>query len=409
MLPELMAAMAAAGDEIKKGPDKVVQLLHHNDADGLTAGAIVTRAFERAGFAVDRYCLEKPYPAVLEKVFRPSDRLIVFADFAGRMAPLISGLNQGRNLVVILDHHKAEPVADKRILNLNPELYGLSGDRDMAAATTAYLFAHTLDPANTDLAPLAVIGAVGDGFFVDGRLAGPNRAVALEAARQGAIEIKPQIDGEQYVYHSVGGAWACEQLSTHLETLGAAGYYQDGPEMGIRVLLTGIDADIGQVLTDLEALQAELFAKEVDRLKNGSLQETEHIQWFHVEDRFAPMGVKTIGAFCERYKERSPFQPRKFTAGFQIIPNEVPGFGPVDLNQVKISMRVSKYLQGQIQAGRVPGLDVFLPAATRRLGGVSDGCHSLAAATTIDIGQEETLVATMEEILETGFPKAGIS
>lgn len=399
MLPELMAAMAAAVGEIKKWPDRDVQLLHHNDADGLSAGAIVTRAFERAGFAVDRYCLEKPYPAVLEKVFSQIDRLIVFADFAGRVAPLISELNQGRNLVVILDHHKAAPVADNSILNLNPELYGLTGDRDMSAATTAYFFAHTLNPSNEDLAPLAVIGAVGDGFFMDGALAGPNRMVALEAARQGAIEIKPHNTGEKYVYHSDRGSLASELLSTYLDTLGAAGYYRNGPEMGIRAVLAGIDPEIELALAELKSLQAELFANEFERLKNGGLQETKHIQWFHVEDRFAPMGVKTIGAFCERYKQQDPFKSGKFTAGFQFIPDEVPGFGPVAMNQVKISMRVSEYLQGEIRAGRIPGLDAFLPAATERIGGYADACHSLAAATTVAVGHETALIHAMEEVL----------
>ena len=44
-----------------------VQIFHHNDSDGLSSGAILTRAFERAGFEVHRFCLEKPYPALLQK------------------------------------------------------------------------------------------------------------------------------------------------------------------------------------------------------------------------------------------------------------------------------------------------------------------------------------------------------
>lgn len=403
MLPDLKTAMAAAADEIRTRPDRTVQLLHHNDADGLTAGAILTRAFERAGFSIDRHCLEKPYPAVLEQVFRQADRLIVFADFAGRIAPLISDLNQNRNLIVIIDHHKAAPVADDSILNLNPELHGLAGDRDMSAATTAYLFAHTLDPSNSDLAPLGVIGAVGDGFFVDGTLAGPNRMVALEAERQGAIEIKHDHAGERYVYYSDQGALACELLSTYLDTLGAAGYYRNGPEMGIRAVLEGIDPETEKMLVELQALQAELFANEIEMLMDGGLQETEHIQWFHVEDRFSPMGVKTIGSFCELFKNRAPFKAGKYIAGFQLIPNHIPGFGDMSIEQVKVSMRVSSQMHSEIRAARIPGLDAFLPEATIKVGGFSDACHSLAAATTIDIGQDEALIAAMEQILAAGL------
>jgi len=403
MLPELMTAMAAAADHIRKWPGKTVQLLHHNDADGLTAGAILIRAFERAGFAVERYCLEKPYPVVLEKVFKQTDRLIVFADFAGRIAPLISDLNQSRNLVVILDHHKAAPVEDDRILNLNPELYGLAGDRDVSASTTAYLFAYAFDPSNADLAPLAVIGAVGDGFYVNGVLAGPNRMVALEAERQGTLEIMPNRNGEKYVYHSPGGVLACELFSTYLDTLGAAGYYRNGPEVGIRAVLVGLDPKTERMLDGLKALQDELFDKEAERLLNGGLQETEHIQWFHVENRFEPMGVKMIGVFCEKFKDRLPFSPGKFVAGFQTIPANIPGFGKIPMDQVKISMRVSAALRRKIRSGQAPGLYTLLPVATGCIGGFADACHSLAAATTIGVGKEAALIQAMETMLSDYF------
>ena len=46
------------------------------------------------------------------------------------------------------------------------------------------------------------------------------------------------------------------------------------------------------------------------------------------------------------------------------------------------------------------GLDVLLPEATNKLGGFSDACHTLTAATTVAIGQEEQLILEMERILQ---------
>ena len=46
------------------------------------------------------------------------------------------------------------------------------------------------------------------------------------------------------------------------------------------------------------------------------------------------------------------------------------------------------------------GLDILLPEATHTLGGFSDACHSLTAATTVAIGKEEALIKQMEQILE---------
>jgi len=396
---QLIKAMENAIAKVKQWPDKRVQLFHHNDSDGLTSGAILTRTFERAGFAVERFCMEKPYPAALEKVFEQENRLVVFTDFAGRIAPFISDLNQSRNLVLVLDHHKASPATDPMVHNLDPELFGLKGDRDITASVTCYLFARTFDPANTDLASIAAIGAVGDGFFVDGCLANQNREVALETVRQGFFEIRPHDTGESYIYLSPDGPVPCEEMGAYLDTLGAAGYYKKGPDMGIRVCLEGFSPESDRMLDELKSLQDRIFEKEVKRLKAGGLKTTGRIQWFNVKERFSPMGVKMIGAFCEIYKDTEIFDPGKFIAGFQVIPNEIPGFGPVELNQVKISMRVSHEMQEEIRAKRAPGLDTFLPEATGRLGGFSDACHSLTAATTVAVGMEERLIDEMEKIL----------
>src|SRR4030042_931315 len=181
MLNSLIDAMEQSIREVKQWPDKTVQVFHHNDSDGLSSGAILTCALERQGFKVQRFFLEKPYPAVLKRVYEQEGKILIFADFAGRIAPMLSALNKGRNLTLILDHHVAEASTDPRVHNLDPDLYGLKGDRDISASTTCYLFARTLDPVNRDMAHIAAIGAVGDGFFVDGQLVGAHPEASLDA------------------------------------------------------------------------------------------------------------------------------------------------------------------------------------------------------------------------------------
>jgi len=150
----------------------------------------------------------------------------------------------------------------------------------------------------------------------------------------------------------------------------------------------------------LKAIRTRIFNDEISRLRKGELKQTPHIQWFHVQKRLFPMGVKMIGALCDAIKETEVIDPLKYLAGFQIIPDEIPGFGAIAFNEVKISMRVSPYMEGEIRAGRAMGLNTFLPEATGRLGGFSDACHSLTAATTVAIGKEEKLIEEMEKILK---------
>ena len=402
MRDQLIAAMENAIEEVRQWPKKEVHIFHHNDSDGLSSGAILTRTFERAGYQINRFCLEKPYPALLQKIYAQQGEIIIFADFAGRIAPMLSELNQGRNLTLILDHHVAEAATEPRVHNLDPDLFGLKGDRDIAGAATCYLFARTWDPANKDLAVIGAIGAVGDEFFVDGCLVSENRDVALEAVAQGKMEIKKQDIGERYYLNTPAGQVPCDEFGAYLDTLGAAGYYQNGPDMGIKVCLEGVTPESDQMLQALKAIQARAFEQEIQRLKSGALKKTEHIQWFQVENRFKPMGVKMIGVFCDAIKNAEFIDPKRYVAGYQIIPNEIPGIGPISMSDVKISMRVSAFMEAEIRSGRSMALNILLPEATNKLGGFSDACHSLTAATTVAIGKEEALIEEMEKILEVG-------
>ena len=154
------------------------------------------------------------------------------------------------------------------------------------------------------------------------------------------------------------------------------------------------------MLEELKSVQARAFEEEMKRIRAGALKKTEHIQWFHVANRFSPMGVKMIGVFCDAIKNTDHTDPGRYLAGFQIIPAEIPGFGPIPINDVKISMRVSARLEAEIRSQRAMPLNILLPEATNKLGGFSDACHTLTAATTVAIGKEEELIQEMERILK---------
>ena len=401
MIEVWMRRMEQAWRELSNWNQSKVHIFHHNDTDGLTSGAILTEAFERKGYTVHRYALEKPYPAVLKKIFSQEGRILIFADFAGRIAPLLSELNRGRNLVLILDHHAALEATDPKVHNLDPDLFGLKGDLDISASVTCYAFAKVMDQQNTDLAYLASLGAVGDEFFLDGKLVSENRRAVFEAVEQGRVRIEEREKGEDYLFKTADGEVSGASLSEYLETLGAVGYYGEGPDLAVEVCLKGFTEKSHQAYKTFLAMKEEKFRHEIERLKSGQMNQATYIEWFHVENRLAPMGVKMIGALCDALKNMDFIQPEKYLAGFQVIPNEIPGFGKVELNEVKISMRVSRHLEERIRGKKALGLNQFLPEATDRLHGFSDACHSLTAATTVAIGKEEQLIKEMDQILKS--------
>jgi hypothetical protein len=170
--------------------------------------------------------------------------------------------------------------------------------------------------------------------------------------------------------------------------------------VGVGVCLDGISPESDRLVAELKGTRTKIFDREIANLKFGGIRHAPHIQWFHVQKRLFPMGVKMIGAFCDAIKDTELVDPKKYLAGFQVIPDEIPGFGDVAFGEVKVSMRVAGSMEADIRSGKMMGLNMLLPEATSRLGGFSDACHSLTAATTVGIGKEERLIQEMESILK---------
>lgn len=403
MKNELISAMEKAVKKLENYPSKKISLFHHNDTDGLTSGAILLTVLEEFGYGVSRFSLEKPYPLVLEKIFSETGQIIVFTDFAGKIAPMIAQLNSGRNLVLIIDHHPAEESGDENVINLDGDLYGLKGDRDISASATSFLFAEVIlkyiGKNAALLSHLGVLGAIGDGFLVDGSLSGVNRDILKIAENQNLIRVVKSNPGEKYFINLAGNEYPAADICVSLDTLGGVGYYQNGTAMGIELCQKGLTPSLEKLVDSLNRKKEEIFSREISNLKQ-KINTTNNLHWFNVQDRFKPMGVKMIGVFCNIIKNMDFLDKTKYLAGFQTVPNEVPGFGRIDFNSTKISMRVSDFLTDEIRNEAVPGLSMFLPAATYKLGGFADACHGLSAATTVEIGQEEELIIEIEKELE---------
>ena len=399
MLKHWFDAMERAIQEVKQSPETAVQVFHHNDADGITSGAILTRALNER-VPCSAFLFGKAVSGRAQKSVRTRGAHHSLCRFCGANCAINLRTEQGKKSDVDSGSPCCGTLNRSEVHNLDPDLFGLKGDRDISGSTTCHLFAVTMDPRNHDLAPIAAVGAVADGFFVEGRLVSQNRDAALEAVQQGKFEIQETENGEKYWLKNANGKIPVLAFGDYLDLLGGVGYYQNGPDMGVKVCLDGVSPELDKMVEELKATRKKIFDEEIARLQEGGWKQAPHIQWFHVGNRFFPMGVKMIGAFCDAIWETKLIDPYKYLAGFQIIPDEIPGFGKIKFNDVKISMRVSPYMEGEIRAGRIIGLNILLPEATNRLGGFSDACHSLTAATTVAIGKEEQLIEEMEKIIE---------
>ena len=165
-------------------------VVSHYDADGLAAASILARTLMKLGFAIHVVVLEQLTPAGFARLEKlaPGYPLVLLADMGSSALPQLSKL--GAETVVVLDHHlpgdRAEGVEE-----VNPHRFGIDGSREVSSSGLAYLLARELEGERAvELAPLAVVGALGDrqdvgkGF----RLIGLNRRVVEEGIEAGLLE-----------------------------------------------------------------------------------------------------------------------------------------------------------------------------------------------------------------------------
>jgi hypothetical protein len=372
----------------KQNPKEAV-VVHHDDADGLCSAAITMKALEREGIATKPLCLEKVYTEVVADLHSKEEMTIFYADIGSSHADLISKYNEERNLTIILDHHDPKKAWDPRVFDLNLENFGFKGETEFSGATCCYLFAKTLNKDNQDLAYLAIVGSceIPEGFK------SVNRIVLEEALKNETIQQRGKTLQIGKLKVNI------ETLFSKLQILGAVGYYEGGPNLGIKACLEGINKEIEGKINAWEAKRKEVNSKLLGRLYRERLKETEHIQWFDAEDLYTSMGTKVIGQFCSflSYQMRL-INPNKYILGFVNVPPEIPNWGKLKGDFSKASMRVPKQMQKLIEEGKMPGAVNLLEGASKGFG-IADG-HQYAANVVLPKDMKKKLLERAEKIIK---------
>lgn len=141
--------------------DKPIRIISHHDTDGITSAAILTKAFTRLDkkFSV-RIVKGLEKSTIKEESKRQPNEVLLFSDLASGSLDYFKDLKEP---VFILDHHEI----DKTKLNdktkiVNPHLTDNEEENRATGAGLCYLFAKAISQDNQDLAPLAIIGLIGD-------------------------------------------------------------------------------------------------------------------------------------------------------------------------------------------------------------------------------------------------------
>jgi len=169
--------------------DSFIHVVSHLDADGIAAAGIMGKALLKlnANFRIriQHWVDEK----ILGDVTADKPDLTVFTDMgSGYLDLLCSALKEPS--MIILDHH--QPVGENAcsLCQVNPHYTGIDASRDISGSGVAYFVAKALDSANVELAPIAIVGALGDlqDKYEQKSLGGLNRIIIEDAVRAGFLK-----------------------------------------------------------------------------------------------------------------------------------------------------------------------------------------------------------------------------
>ena len=178
-------------DDIKQAADEIldhpeVTVISHIDADGIASEAILAMALDRENIRVNSVFVRQLEPLTIHQV--PKDESFkIFSDLGAGQQNLFSEYGFRENDLFIIDHHVSQP-CEVPYHQLNCLDHGVT---KMSTAGLAYLLAREIEPSNRDLAPLGVVGNVGDMMARENRgLTGPAREIVADGVASGTICVR---------------------------------------------------------------------------------------------------------------------------------------------------------------------------------------------------------------------------
>jgi RecJ-like exonuclease len=164
-------------------------VVHHIDADGVSAAAVATAALERAGIAFNTFAAKSMDDGHVARILALGGQALWFCDLGSTVYMRFPDAAR-----LVCDHHQlVRDGGEEAFAHLNPLLDGLGGE-EVSGAGCAYLAAAALDDANLDLLPLALVGASAD---LQDRKArrhqGTNALLAAHGQEHGLLDLREDL------------------------------------------------------------------------------------------------------------------------------------------------------------------------------------------------------------------------
>ncbi|MGD6851502.1 MAG: DHH family phosphoesterase [Candidatus Bathyarchaeia archaeon] len=175
--------------------DGFISCFSHLDADGVAAAGVIGKMLSRLDARFRIRVMQWVDEKIIAEVTADKPQLVIMTDFGSGYLDLLNEKIPNYK-IVILDHHQitGNPTNPNYTM-LNPHVYGIDGATDVSGSGVAYFAAKAVNAANVDLAPIALVGALGDmqDKYEQRSLRGLNELIVNDAVAAGLLKVEKDL------------------------------------------------------------------------------------------------------------------------------------------------------------------------------------------------------------------------
>jgi len=175
--------------------DGFIHCFSHLDADGVAAAGIMGKALFRLEARFRIRITQQLDEKIIDEIAVDKPQLVILTDFGSGCLDILN--EKIPNLrVLILDHHQINGTSNNpNFFQVNPHIVGINGASDVSGSGIAYFVAKAVNRSNIDLAPVALVGALGDmqDKYEQRSLCCLNEIVVNDAVAAGLLKVEKDL------------------------------------------------------------------------------------------------------------------------------------------------------------------------------------------------------------------------
>ena len=175
--------------------DGFIHVFSHLDADGIAAAGVMGKTLFRLDAKFRIRITQQLDEKIIGEIVPDKPQLVILTDFGSGNLDLLNEKIPGFK-ALILDHHQVNGTTNNpNFFQVNPHMFNIDGASDISGSGVAYFVAKAVDAANVELAPIALVGALGDmqDKYDQRKLCGPNEIIVDDAVAAGLLKVEKDL------------------------------------------------------------------------------------------------------------------------------------------------------------------------------------------------------------------------